>query len=70
MAARLQHLRSTGPAKVVLPFGVTLIGKAWHDEFLWRVGAAMQQAAGLGCGPKGHGVSPVLRPVTETNGAH
>jgi hypothetical protein len=38
--ARLQHLRATGPTRLVLPFGVTLIARGWHDEFLWRVGSA------------------------------
>jgi Asp-tRNA(Asn)/Glu-tRNA(Gln) amidotransferase A subunit family amidase len=37
--ARLQHLRATGATELVLPFGVTLIARGWHDEFLWRVGA-------------------------------
>ncbi|KAF6249315.1 allophanate hydrolase [Scenedesmus sp. NREL 46B-D3] len=38
---------SGGPLRVVLPL------------WLWGVAAAMEQAAGLGCGPRGHGVAPV-----------
>lgn len=60
-AARTERLKASGgPLRVVLPFGVTLLAPAWRDEWLWGVAAAMQAAAGLGCGPSGHGVEPVL----------
>ncbi|KAI8468534.1 MAG: allophanate hydrolase [Monoraphidium minutum] len=48
-----------GPASVVMPFGVTLLVPAWHDDWVWGVAADMVAAAGLGCGPEGHGVTPV-----------
>ncbi|WIA09866.1 hypothetical protein OEZ85_010080 [Tetradesmus obliquus] len=58
---RAQRLAAGGgPLAVALPFGVTLLAPAWHDEWLWGVAAAMEQAAGLGCGPAGHGVEPVV----------
>ena len=38
--ARRRHLESTGNASPALPFGVTLLGPAWSDEFLWDVAAA------------------------------
>ena len=41
-AARRRHLESTGNASPALPFGVTLLGPAWSDEFLWDVAAAFQ----------------------------
>ena len=40
VAARRKHLESTGNAAPALPFGVTLLGPAWTDEFLWDVAAA------------------------------
>jgi allophanate hydrolase len=43
---------------VTLPFGVTLLGKAWRDEWVWGVAGRMEAAAGLRCGPEGHGVAP------------
>jgi hypothetical protein len=62
--ARLQHLRATGPTHVVLPFGVTLIARGWHDEFLWRVrcwrcrgcpgGAGAAEAAAVGAATCSH----------------
>lgn len=48
-----------GPLSVALPFGVTLLALPWHDDWLWGVGEALVAAAGLGCGPAGHGVEPV-----------
>lgn len=48
-----------GPMQVVLPFGVTLLTLAWHDEWVWGVAARMVKAAGLGCGPAGHGAQSV-----------
>ncbi len=55
--AALQQLG--GPLAVALPFGVTLLAGAWHDDWLWGVAAHMEEAAGLQCGPRGHGVEPV-----------
>lgn len=49
-------LRDTGSNTPHLPFGVTLIGPAWTDAFLWEVGADMHSLASVGCGPTGHGV--------------
>lgn len=34
---RAEKLASSGPSQVVLPFGVTLLTKAWMDEWLWGV---------------------------------
>lgn len=45
---------------MTLPFGVTLLAPGWRDEWLWGVAAKMQQLAGLGCGPLGHGVTPYV----------
>ena len=44
-AARRRHLESTGNASPALPFGVTLLGPAWSDEFLWDVAAAFHVRA-------------------------
>ncbi|KAG2426165.1 hypothetical protein HXX76_013146 [Chlamydomonas incerta] len=55
---RAAHLAATGPTSVTLPFGVTLLAKAWRDDWLWGVAAKMEAAAGLRCGPAGHGVVP------------
>ena len=41
-AARRRHLESTGNASPALPFGVTLLGPAWSDDFLWDVAASFQ----------------------------
>lgn len=60
--ARAAHLAATGPTKVNIPFGVTLLAKAWHDDWLAGIAERMQELAGLGCGPAGHGVAPVLPP--------
>lgn len=58
---RVDRLRASGgPLKVTLPFGVTLLAAGWRDEWLWEVAAALESAAGLGCGPAGHGVTPVV----------
>lgn len=60
-AARVERLKSSGgPLKVTLPFGVTLLAPAWRDEWLWDVAGAMEACTGLGCGPVGHGVTPVV----------
>ena len=48
-----------GPLGVVLPFGVTLLAAPWLDDWLWGVAGRLADAAGLGCGPEGHGVAPV-----------
>ena len=58
MAARRKLLHATGNAAPVLPFGVTLLGAAWNDEFLWDVAEALYKASGLTNGPAGHGVLP------------
>lgn len=57
-AARRKLLIATGNAAPVLPFGVTLLGPAWSDEFLWDVAEAFHKASGLRNGPAGHGVVP------------
>ncbi|GLC42946.1 hypothetical protein PLESTB_000289000 [Pleodorina starrii] len=62
---RAAHLAATGPTRVTLPFGVTLITKAWRDEWLWGVAAKMERLAGLKCGPVGHGVTPVAAAAEE-----
>lgn len=40
-----------------LPFGVTLLGSAWTDEYLWGLAAEFAKKTGLGNGPIGHGVT-------------
>ncbi|GLI71220.1 hypothetical protein VaNZ11_016284 [Volvox africanus] len=55
---RATHLAATGPTSVTLPFGVTLLAKAWRDEWLWGIGAKFEALAGLKCGPMGHRVTP------------
>jgi allophanate hydrolase len=49
-----------GPLSVTLPFGVTLLAGAWRDEWLWGIAGRLEAAAGLKCGPEGHGVLPVV----------
>ncbi|EFJ41617.1 hypothetical protein VOLCADRAFT_98357 [Volvox carteri f. nagariensis] len=56
--SRAAHLAATGPTSVTLPFGVTLLTRAWRDEWLWSLAAKMEALAGLKCGPAGHGVTP------------
>jgi len=59
-AMRAQRLAGSGGAQAVtLPFGVTLLAGAWRDEWLWGIAERLERAAGLGCGPDGHGVTPV-----------
>lgn len=58
VAARRAQLLATGNAAPVLPFGVTLLGPAWSDEFLWDVAEALYKESGLSNGPAGHGVLP------------
>jgi allophanate hydrolase len=65
-AALLRRLG--GPLEVALPFGVTLLAPEWHDDWLWGVGAAFVEAAGLGCGPEGHGVAVVRTGGRAANG--
>lgn len=48
---------ATGNPAPVLPFGVTLLGPAWSDEYLWGLAAAFAEKTGLGNGPAGHGVA-------------
>ena len=51
---------SKGPEEALhLPFGVTLLAPAWHDESLWKIAQRFHEDSGLGCGPQGHGVVPV-----------
>jgi allophanate hydrolase len=57
---RAAHLAATGPTSVTLPFGVTLLAKAWRDEWVWGVAARMEGLTGLKCGPAGHRVTPVV----------
>ncbi|KXZ51619.1 hypothetical protein GPECTOR_12g583 [Gonium pectorale] len=57
---RAAHLAATGPTQVTLPFGVTLLSRAWRDDWLWGLAARMEAAAGLRCGPAGHGVTPFV----------
>lgn len=60
--ARAEALRKGGgPMKVVLPFGVTLLAPEWHDDWLWGVAERAAAAAGLGCGPEGHGLAGAAR---------
>ncbi|KAK9834472.1 hypothetical protein WJX74_002417 [Apatococcus lobatus] len=47
------------PEALHLPFGVTLLAPAWHDESLWKIAQCFHEDSGLGCGPAGHGVTPV-----------
>ncbi|KAK9803367.1 hypothetical protein WJX73_009893 [Symbiochloris irregularis] len=56
VAKRAEHLSATGDPTPSLPFGVTLLAPAWGDEMLWAHAAKFVRAAGLGCGPEGHGV--------------
>ncbi|BDA50535.1 probable urea amidolyase [Coccomyxa sp. Obi] len=62
VARRAAHLRETGNARPVLPFGVTLIGAAWSDESLAAVAERLHAASGLGCGPEGFRVEPYRQP--------
>ena len=56
--ARQQHLQQTGLLEPELPFGVTLVATAWRDEWLCEIASRLHAASGLGCGPKGHHVTP------------
>ena len=51
-------MQATGNTAPVLPFGVTLLGPAWSDEYLWDVAEAFYKKSGLTNGPIGHGVVP------------
>ncbi len=53
---RRHHLGATGGPPAALPFGVTLLGAAWSDEFLWGLAAEYVEKTGLRNGPAGHGV--------------
>ena len=61
VARRCELLRATGNSTPWLPFGVTLVGPAWSDAYLWKIAADMHKQSGLGCGPSGHGVPPYRR---------
>lgn len=54
---RARILEETGNSRPHLPFGVTLIGPAWTDEFLWEIAAKYHAKSGLECGPAGHNVT-------------
>lgn len=56
-ASRRAHLAATGGPPQALPFGVTLLGPAWTDEYLWGLAAQFAEKTGLGNGPAGHGVA-------------
>lgn len=58
VASRAQHLAASGNPTPVLPFGVTLLSKAWKDEYLWGHASRFHKASGLGCGPAGHQLQP------------
>lgn len=55
--ARRAHLAQTGSSAPVLPFGVTLLGGAWTDEYLWGVAEQFCRITGLKCGTAGHGLA-------------
>ena len=61
-ARRVRILQETGNSTPVLPVGVTLIGPAWTDEFLWEIAAEMHAQCGLKCGPAGHNVKAYRQP--------
>jgi len=42
--------------EVMVPFGVTLLGKAWSDKFIGSVATEYSKTTGLGPGPDGHGI--------------
>ena len=53
---RRSHLEQAGSLEPTLPFGVTMIAKAWQDNWLCEIASRFHQDSGLGCGPAGHGV--------------
>ena len=53
---RRSHLEQAGSLEPTLPFGVTMIAKAWRDNWLCEIASRFHQDTGLGCGPAGHGV--------------
>lgn len=57
---RRRHLAATGGAPDALPFGVTLLGAAWSDEFIWGLAAEYVAKTGLKNGPAGHGVTAAM----------
>jgi hypothetical protein len=63
ISRRARVLAETGNPRPYLPFGVTLIGPAWSDEFLWEIAAKLHAKSGLKCGPTGHGVKPYRSPA-------
>lgn len=64
ISRRAHLLAESGNPRPYLPFGVTLIGPAWTDEFLWEIAAKLHAKSGLECGPKGHGVRPYRSPTS------
>jgi hypothetical protein len=56
-SSRRNSLAATGDAAPSLPFGVTLLGPAWTDEYLWGIAQQFSAASGLGCGLAGHGLN-------------
>ena len=53
---RRSHLEQAGSLEPTLPFGVTMIAKAWRDNWMCEIASRFHQDSGLGCGPAGHGV--------------
>ena len=45
-----------GGKDVIIPFGVTVLGKGWEDKFVGQIAEMYFTATGLGPGPKGHDV--------------
>lgn len=58
ISPRDHFLEATGKRSVMLPFGVTLLGPAWTDDFVAGVASLYEEATGLGPGPIGHRVTP------------
>ena len=53
---RRSQLEQAGSLEPTLPFGVTMIARAWQDNWLCEIASRFHQDSGLGCGPSGHGV--------------
>ena len=70
---RAEHLTATGNPNALVPFGITLLGTAWTDEYVAGVAGAYFKATGLKAGPGGHNVTPyktvgVVRPRKSSMG--
>ena len=59
---RHNFLEASGNTSPALSFGVTLVGPAWSDEYLWRIATDLQEMSGVKCGPAGHGLKPYRAP--------